>query len=202
MLAHVFKISVQNSTTSINCLSNGRFLGNIRLCSIAILRSIVFDWHRLEKVYPIERNRINQTEICRNIRLIRLHLTIERQILGNIRLSFDCVRQSNRNHSIAFNCVQLIRRSIGSIDIVWKWSTYLMEYPKNTCQSDKYHKFDNQPVALAVNCQFIAIKIISNLFFGEKMSIFISTIFCGKNSHSMYALLKDLCQFWNYTDQI
>ena len=41
-------------------------------------------------IEPIER-RINWTEICRNIRLIRLHSTIERQILGNIRLIFDCV---------------------------------------------------------------------------------------------------------------
>ena len=62
---------------------------------------------------------------------------------------------------------------------------YLMEYPKNTCQSDKYHKFDNQPVPPAVNCQFIAIKIISKVFFEEKISLFISTISGGKNSYSV-----------------
>ena len=102
---------------AIESQSNGRFQGNIQLRSIDCPRSIgSIDWTIAKS---IESNRINRNEICRNIRLIRLHSTIERQILGNIRLSFDCVRQSNRNHSIAFNCVQLIRRSIGSIDIVW-----------------------------------------------------------------------------------
>ena len=78
----------------------------------------LIDWTIAES---IEFNRINRTEICCNIRLIRLHSTIEQQVLGNIRLNFHCVWRSNRNHSIAFNCIQLIRRSIGSIDIVWKF---------------------------------------------------------------------------------
>ena len=102
---------------AIESQSNGRFQGNIRLRSIGFLRSI--GSIRSIGSESIERNRINRNEICRNIRLIRLHLTIERQILSNIRLSFDCVRQSNRNHSIAFNCIKLIQRSIGSIDIFW-----------------------------------------------------------------------------------
>ena len=68
-------------------------------------------------IESIERNRIQSNVIE----------AIERQILGNIRLRFDCVRQSNRNYSIVFDCVQLIRRSIRSIDTVWSKGNFLKD---------------------------------------------------------------------------
>ena len=73
--------------------------------------SIVREQIKSNTIESIERNRIQSNVIE----------AIERQILGNIRLRFDCVRQSNRNYSIVFDCVQLIRRSIRSIDTVWKF---------------------------------------------------------------------------------
>ena len=85
-------------------------------CSIAERNRTSIERNRIS----IERNRISLERNRISLERNRISLeSIEFYPEFQIRLVFDCVRQSNFNHSIAFDCVQLIRRSIRSIDIVW-----------------------------------------------------------------------------------
>ena len=83
-----------------------------------------------EQANQVQLNQSNTTEHNR----IQLNVikAIKQQILCNIQLRFDCVRQWNRNYSIVFDCVQLIRRSIPSIDTVWHLQTTTFSGPQFT----------------------------------------------------------------------
>ena len=82
--------------------------------------------------------------------MIRLHSTIERQILGNIWLSFDCIRQSNRNHLIAFNWfgVRLVRLTSSGYVTVFQ---YGFRVTNHGCFKEKWQTFKicNQHTSLS-----------------------------------------------------
>ena len=101
--------------------------------STSIRTGVLATAHTKLKIYErtnrIQLNQLNAIEHNR----IQLNVieAIEWQILGNIQLRFDCVQQSNRNYSIVFNCVQLIWRSIGSIDTVWSIKSIKFWFPNS-----------------------------------------------------------------------
>lgn len=67
-------------------------------------RSIEGNLQSIEPIkYRLTINWTNRTLLERN----RTQLNITQE--WAVRLRFDCVRQSNRNHSIAFDCVRLVR---------------------------------------------------------------------------------------------